>query len=321
MENSIKISYILTTFNKLPYLKEVVSRLLSNIRDDEEFIVVDGGSKDGTREYLQDLYQQGLIHQFVSEPDKGEAHGFNKGMLMARGELVKVITDDDAFYYPVIRACKEYMLAHPEVDVMSAQTGLVNLEDLSSISLYDDCYANFMRWMETGQPGWFIGLPLLIRKKSLALTGLFHTGVVQVDTDFSLRITSFKVNIAWCTGLSAIRIENPQSNFRNLKQQNASQSEYIRMLFFYDKNIYGSLRKNLKYQTNLEEYIKKPLRPLKNLILKLTGHATPPEKRTFALNQVSDPKPSIENAFLASDRFFNEFNGSNELKFLTRNKA
>lgn len=321
MDNSIKISYILTTFNKLPYLKEVVSRLLENIRQDEEFIVVDGGSKDGTREYLQELYQQGLIHQFVSEPDKGEAHGFNKGMLMARGELIKVITDDDAFYYPMIRACKDYMLAHPEVDVMSAQTGLVNLEDLSSISLYDDCHANFMRWMETGQPGWFIGLPLLIRKKSLALTGLFHTGVVQVDTDFSLRIASFKVNIAWCTGLSAIRIENPQSNFRNLKQQNASQAEYIRMLFFYDKNIYGSLRKNLKYQTNLEEIIKKPLRPIKNLILKLTGHATVPEKRTFALNQVSELKPSIENAFLVSDRFFAEFNGSNELKFLTRNQA
>ena len=56
-----RISYVLTTYNKLPYLKQVLGRLVETRRDDEEIVVCDGGSKDGTPAYLQELYDAGLI--------------------------------------------------------------------------------------------------------------------------------------------------------------------------------------------------------------------------------------------------------------------
>ena len=93
------LSYVLTTYNKLPYLRQVVERLVAARQPDEEIIVCDGGSSDGTPEYLSQLHQAGHIQQFVSERDKGEAHGFNKAMLRAKGELLKLVTDDDAFCY------------------------------------------------------------------------------------------------------------------------------------------------------------------------------------------------------------------------------
>src|SRR5438552_17918629 len=95
--DKISLSYLLTTYNKLSYLKEVLKTLMDNRKDDEEIIVTDGGSTDGTREYLQKIYQDGKIDQYISEKDFGEAHGFNKGIMKARGELVKIITDDDVF--------------------------------------------------------------------------------------------------------------------------------------------------------------------------------------------------------------------------------
>ncbi|WP_133273804.1 glycosyltransferase family 2 protein [Hymenobacter radiodurans] len=104
------LSYILTTYNKLPYLKQVLERLIAARQEDEEIVVADGGSKDGTAEYLQSLYAAGQIQQFISERDKGEAHGFNKCMLMAQGEIIKLITDDDAFYYPAIREAANFMI-------------------------------------------------------------------------------------------------------------------------------------------------------------------------------------------------------------------
>ena len=98
--STVNLSWIITTRNKLAFLKEVLHRLLSDLHEDEEIIVVDGASTDGTVEYLTELHRQGLIHHFLSEPDHGEAEGFNKGMLLANGRLIKILTDDDAFYLP-----------------------------------------------------------------------------------------------------------------------------------------------------------------------------------------------------------------------------
>src|SRR5215813_13826275 len=116
----ITLSYVLTTRNKLPLLQCVLDRLFEQIKQDEEIVVVDGASTDGTRPFLEGLYAAGRIHQWISEPDCGEAHGYNKGVLLARGELIKLISDDDAFYWPGIQACKAFMLAHPEVDLLAA---------------------------------------------------------------------------------------------------------------------------------------------------------------------------------------------------------
>jgi glycosyltransferase involved in cell wall biosynthesis len=82
----ITLSYVLTTFNKLEYLKVSLPNLLDNLKDDEEIVITDGGSSDGTSEYLEDLHSRGLIHQYVSEPDIGQAHGINKAILMATGD-------------------------------------------------------------------------------------------------------------------------------------------------------------------------------------------------------------------------------------------
>ncbi|MFC5269345.1 glycosyltransferase family 2 protein [Adhaeribacter terreus] len=315
---NIKISYIITTYNKLPYLKEVIKRLVDQLKENEELVVVDGASKDGTMEFLEGLYKIGKIHQFVSEPDKGESHGFNKGILMSQGEYIKVITDDDAFDYPLIRKGVEFMDQHPAIDLLTSHTGLINLEDLHEISMYDDCFENFNNWIKNGVPGWFIGLPMIIRRKALAQLGLFNTGVVQVDTDLSLRATSLNMKIAWCTGLAAIRIENPQSNFRNLKNANAGHSEYVRMRYLYDKSLYGSFFSFVKLQTNWLEMVKKPLRPIKNLLVKTANYPKGFEKRVFSVQPSTKEPSQIANAFNTCDAFFDEYNSKNKIEFICK---
>ncbi len=118
MNQNITLSYVLTTFNKLEYLKIVIGDLISNCKGDEEIIVTDGGSTDGSKDFLESLYNDGKIHQFISEKDSGEAHGFNKGILMANGIIIKLITDDDVFNYTVIKNCKNYLLKNSEIDIL-----------------------------------------------------------------------------------------------------------------------------------------------------------------------------------------------------------
>lgn len=211
--SEIKLSWVLTTRNKLLFLREVLSRLTNALNSDEEIIVIDGGSTDGSAQYLRKLYESGQIHQFISEPDKGEAHGFNKGFLMARGELIKVITDDDAFYYPGIQACKGFMLAHPEVDILGTDGAGTNWTKsnpfVSKSHLYDEWYEE---WKRSATPFNFSGLGIMIRRSSLPILGLFNTGFVWVDYEFSLRTTSGPANLAWYTGYIWVRITNPDSN-------------------------------------------------------------------------------------------------------------
>ena len=207
--NPINLSYVMTTYNKLPYLKEVMKRLLKNVKEDEEIVVVDGASTDGTVEYLIELYKQGKINQFISEPDKGEAHGYNKGLLMAKGSLIKIITDDDAFYYPGIQECKNFMLEHPEIDVVGTN-GAGNGQSTSPIKIsYTQDYA---LWKNKKTPFAFCGLGLMIRRISIPLFGLCYTGVIRVDAEFSFRITSSPVNLAWYNEVCWVHIGNSSSN-------------------------------------------------------------------------------------------------------------
>ncbi|WP_227767602.1 glycosyltransferase family A protein [Hymenobacter sp. 15J16-1T3B] len=316
------LSYVLTTYNKLPYLQQVLERLIAARQPDEEIVVADGGSKDGTPEYLRGLYEAGKIQQFVSERDKGEAHGFNKCMLMARGELIKIITDDDAFCYPAIREAKSFMLAHPEIDVLSGNTGLIHLEDLGKATIYDDVADNFQRWLNSKAVVWMIGLPLIIRRKSLALTGLFHTGVVQVDTEFTYRITSLNVNLAWSTAMLSVRIENPQSNFRVMNQgkaQKASALEANRMRFYYDKSISDSVGDFVKHKSGWMDAIKKPIRPAKRVLyslLRLKQYQGNQGRTTsFTGEMPTDNMAKLATAFDVCDQFMATYNAEHPTEF------
>ena len=218
----IKLSYVLTTFNKLLYLKEVMRLLLQNVQADEEIVVADGGSTDGTKEYLQALYNDGLIHQFISEKDKGEAHGYNKTLLLAKGQLIKLISDDDVFYYPGIRACRKFMEENEEIDLMTGMAAMVYSGTISPIEPIEEFFEEYKKW-QTGKYDRFYsnGLAMMIRKSSLPLLGLFSNEFIYVDIEYALRATKF-ANVAFCNQCIAVRVTNPQSKgivFTNGKEE------------------------------------------------------------------------------------------------------
>jgi glycosyltransferase involved in cell wall biosynthesis len=229
--SEIKLSYVLTTYNKLPYLKEVMRLLLLNKKEDEEIVIADGGSTDGTIEFFQELYDQGKIDQFISEKDKGEAHGYNKTFLMAKGDLIKVITDDDVFYYPAIKSCRKFMEENPSIDLMTGMAAMVYTGAITPINPIQEFFEEYQKW-ETGKCDRFYsnGLALLIRKKSLPLLGLFNNDLTYVDIEYTLRVSKW-ANIAFCNQCIAVRVTNLQSKgVVNLDGKN----EIIKLFNFYN---------------------------------------------------------------------------------------
>ena len=315
--NEIKLSYVISTYNKLPYLKEAMKHLLDNVEDDEEVIVADAGSTDGTVEYLAELYKEGKIDQFLSEPDRGEAHGFNKCFLMAQGELIKIITDDDVFYYPAIKECKNFMLKYKEIDVMGGDYAGVSLKNLTQVRRYN-WVRQYRKWLDNQRVAYWGGLGLMIRKKSLALTGLFDINFTQVDIEYSMRVSYRNANIAFNTAILATRISNPQSNLRNMGKK--IRQEYRRAWFLYGSSktvVVEALKRNFNSVRQIVERITKYYR-WKDCSQKRYRICEEENIATKMLNKNKicdntrndDLKSSVENAFDFSLKFMDEYNNS-----------
>jgi hypothetical protein len=203
------------------------------------------------------------------------------------------------------------------------------LEEQNKVRLLTECDDNYQTWLNDGEPVWFIGLPLMIRRSSLSLTGLFFTGFVQVDTEYSLRITSLKhINIAWNTALLAIRIDNPSSNSRNFPSDSRAFHERDRMWYAYSQKYREDLTNRMEKESILLRLRKKYLHPIKrNLGTYLRrGKETADELQLgygvkISLEISFDSGSDIENAFSLCDYFFQDFNSKEASKILHKNLA
>lgn len=92
----MKISIITAVYNQNSHIRGAVESVLSQDYPDIEYIVVDGGSTDGTLDILSEYKDR--IDKFVSEDDNGLYDALNKGILMATGDYVGFLHSDDMFY-------------------------------------------------------------------------------------------------------------------------------------------------------------------------------------------------------------------------------
>jgi glycosyltransferase involved in cell wall biosynthesis len=93
-EKNVIASIITISFNDLNNLKKTIS-LFSSYKgtNNIELIVVDGGSTDGTIEYLNN--NSHLVDQWVSEPDDGIGDAWNKGFRLSKGRVVNFLNAGD----------------------------------------------------------------------------------------------------------------------------------------------------------------------------------------------------------------------------------
>jgi len=90
------LTIITAVFNGKEYLEETILSVLSQTYDNVEFIIIDGGSTDGTLDIIK-KYEH-AIDYWVSEPDAGISDAFNKGVKLACGDYINFQGDGDGFY-------------------------------------------------------------------------------------------------------------------------------------------------------------------------------------------------------------------------------
>lgn len=115
-----KLSIITPSFNQAQYLEETILSVLKQDYDSLDYIIIDGGSTDGSVDVIRKYEKQ--LSYWVSEKDGGQAHALNKGLVKAKGDIVAYINSDDLYLPGAFAAVIRYFREHPRCEWLCGDT-------------------------------------------------------------------------------------------------------------------------------------------------------------------------------------------------------
>ena len=150
----MKVSLITACYNSAKTIETAMESVLAQKGVDIEYIIVDGGSKDGTVDIIKEFASRSvrpaspgcLVIKWISEPDRGMYDAINKGIKMATGDIVGILNADDVL-------SSDDTLAHIAAHFEECQT-VENRSDListvSNNKRIDALYAD-IRFVKEGE--------------------------------------------------------------------------------------------------------------------------------------------------------------------------
>lgn len=122
-----KISVVTPSRNQAAFLERTILSVLNQRYPNLEFIVVDGGSTDGSTGILRKYERQ--LARWVSEPDEGQSDALNKGFAMATGDLVAWQNSDDIYLPGALETVAKAFRERPGHDVYFGNMVTLDPED------------------------------------------------------------------------------------------------------------------------------------------------------------------------------------------------
>lgn len=122
--NEIKLSVVTISFNQSRFLEDCIRSVLAQKTPEIEYIVVDAGSTDGSRDIIEKYSRE--IDRVILEPDEGPADGLNKGFSAARGEIYYYINADDKVAPGAFDFALKYFNMNPGVDVVCGASWMID---------------------------------------------------------------------------------------------------------------------------------------------------------------------------------------------------
>ncbi len=225
-----KISIITPVLNGAKTIEQTINSVLKQSYRNIEYIIIDGGSTDGTVNIIKH-YAESLSF-WNSTPDSGISDAFNKGVLLATGEIIGIINSDDWYELNAISLVVKEYIKNPEIDIFYGKT---NFLYSSSSKLYPTS--------KLAHVGLFYGMALahpsiFVQKRTYNSIGLFDLSYkLAMDYDFLLRSLLENANFKF--------IDHHLSNFRHgglsyrYYQEGNEECQRIRQTLFKRYNIYS----------------------------------------------------------------------------------
>ena len=172
-----------------------LEKCIASVRDFEienlEYSVIDGASTDQTKAILEDAFINGAISRYVSEPDNGISHAFNKGWLLSSGKYVVNINADDWFepnYYETLNGTLKEQ--NPDIVICALRFVGVKKDRVLKPKIFSEMPPK--KWFNPiiNYPG------MAIRRSLIEQCGGYDENYkVAMDIDFFYRMLQFKPKI------------------------------------------------------------------------------------------------------------------------------
>jgi len=124
MSDNPLVSIVTPSFNQANFLEETIHSVLEQDYPNIEYIIIDGGSTDGSTEIIQSYANQ--LAYWVSEPDQGQTDAINRGFSQANGQILAWLNSDDTYLPQAVSEAVEYLVSHPDVGLVYGDANLIN---------------------------------------------------------------------------------------------------------------------------------------------------------------------------------------------------
>lgn len=184
----MKISIITVVYNNEKTINEAIESVLNQNYQNIEYIVIDGGSKDGTIAKI-DGYKD-RISYFVSERDNGLYDAMNKGISAATGDVVGILNSDDLYQdLSVIQDVMKIFIENEKIDILYGDLVYVKNDDISKVVRNWKSKPYYKNFFENAN------VPphpsLFLRKRVYEQAGLFNLDY-KIAADYELMLRIFK---------------------------------------------------------------------------------------------------------------------------------
>ena len=153
-----KISIVTVSYNMKNYIEDTILSVIAQQYPNLEYIIIDGGSKDGTVDIIK-KYEQWITY-WISEPDNGMYDAIQKGFSKATGEIMAYINSDDKYHYnalfsvaTIFSSLKDVEWVLGRASFYNEEGSIVDVKDLKKWSKFD-YYLGEYQWIQQESVFW-----------------------------------------------------------------------------------------------------------------------------------------------------------------------
>lgn len=179
------VSVITPSLNQGQFVEETIQSVLAQGYPRIEYIVVDGGSTDGTLAVLR-RYEGRL--SWLSEPDRGQSDAINKGFRMAQGDILTWLCSDDTYLPGAVSKIFEAFRRYPEAGMIYGGCYFTDAEG-RILQEFPEVDFDLRRLIRCGLGSYIPQPATFYRREVLDVVGLLDEDLqFCMDFDYSIRI-------------------------------------------------------------------------------------------------------------------------------------